>query len=581
MAIERLSVILELVSGAYKKEAKEAAAATASIGAAARTTSGGMVSLQSGMDFLRGAAVFAGASRIVAVLKDMGTAAAEDAQSQAVLADALRTNLAATDDMIAANEEWITSMQVATNTADTDLRQAITNLTVSGRSLEEAQKDIAIAMDVAASKGIELDSVIKGMVRSLATGSTAGLGRLGIETKNAAGEMLTYDEVLKNAAETMGGAAATAANTLAGAIERSRIVMEEAREEAGKNVIGPMAVLSGIWTEFQVQLLGGDEQLARLNTTFNLLVSQGINPMTDQIAAAITVLQQMNEVDLTPQTLNTLIAMLGLTETQVLELRGAILQSEDAFWMEAAAVDNLNGLLDELVGNTDPAVLATRRHQAAQQDAARATRDHTGALQAQRDLLREMTDPLFALIAANERYEGAQRMLNDALVEGGTRSDEYQSALDDLLRAQIDLTQAQADANVVGSDGLDLLRQYAIQAGINMEAFDLWAQSVNNLAGSISNLPSSIGTVNTINGNPNKPGVFHQGGVVPGPRGSDQLIVAQGGEGILSLAQMSRMGGNVTKYGPTINVARPMDNFRQDLQHATILASLTNLVEGL
>lgn len=575
-ATEKLSVILELVSGQYKKEAKEAATATGQIGTAARGATGPMAGLQRGMDFLKGAAVVAGASRIIGTLQDMGQAAADDAQQQAVLADALRTNVNATDAAIAANEEWISSMQVATLTADSELRQAITNLTVSGRSLEEAQMDIGVAMDIAASKGIALDSVIKGMVRSLASGSTAGLGRLGIETKNAAGEMLSYDEVLKNAAETMGGAAATAANTLAGALERSKIVMEEAREEAGRNVVGPMSVLTGIWTEFQVALLGGDDQLAELNTTFNLLVSQGINPMTNQIAAAITVLTQMNEIDLAPSTLNTLIAMLGLTEDQVHELRSAVLLSEDAFGMEATAAARLTGLLDELVGNVDPAVLATRRHQAAMKDASFAARDYTEALKAQRDLIREMTDPVFALIAANERYEAAQQAINDALIEGGARSNEYQDALDDLIRAQIDLTAAQADANVVGDEGVDLLRQYAIQAGINMDAFDLWAASVRNLSGALSNLPASIGTVNTITGNPREPGQFASGGVVPGQIGEPQWAIVHGGETIIPNGAQIVGGGGST----TIVVQSPMGNFRQDLQFATILASVTNLVEG-
>lgn len=530
---EKLSVILELVTGNYKAEAKAAANATAGIGTAAKSAGGGLEGVKKGFDSIKAGIAAVGIKKVVDELWDMANAAAEDAKSQDILANALRNNTGATDDQIAANERWITTMQVATQTADTDLRQAVTNLTVAGRGLEEAQGDIAIAIDIAATKGIALDSVIKGMVRSLASGSTAGLGRLGIETKNAAGEMLTYDEVLKNAAETMGGSAATAANTLAGAIERSRIVMEEAREEAGKSVVGPMVVLQGIWTEFQVALLGGDEQLAELNTTFNLLISQGINPMENALASAITVLKVMNEEDLSGGTLDTLIAMLGMTKDDVLELRSAILLSEDAFGLNNVAAAKLVTLLDDLVGNADPAVLATRRHQAAMEDAAGAARDYTSALKAQRDLVREMTDPVFALINANQRYEDAQRRITELTIDGQEGSREYEDALGDLLVAQLDLTAAQAEANIVGDDGLELLRQYAIQAGINMEAFDDWAQSVDNLAGSISSLPSSIGTVNTITGNPNRPGAFDTGGVVEGKLGEPVLVIAHAGETIL------------------------------------------------
>lgn len=579
MASEKLQVILELVNGQYKREAAESARATAGIGNAAKSSAGGVTGLQNGLGLLKKAIATVGIGQLVGEFNDMARAAAEDEKAQASLAGALRTNVGATDEMIAANERWISTMQIATTTADNDLRQAIIDLTVAGRTLEDAQNDVAIAIDIAASKGIDLTTVIKGMSRALATGSTGGFGRLGIDTKNAAGEMLTYDEVLKNAAETMGGAAATAANTFAGAMERSRIAMQEAREEAGKNFVGPMTVLTGVWNEFQVALLGGDEQLAELNTTFNLLLSQGINPMEDGIASAITVLKTMNEVDLSAGTLDTLIAMLALTEDQVSELRSALLLSEDAFGMDADAAARLTGLLDGLVGNLDPAVLATNRHKAAMELAAGAARDYTGALQAQRDLLREMTDPLFAVIAANERYEDAQDVVNRLTADGKTRSDEYQDALGDLLRAQADLNQAQADANTVGSEGLDLLERLAVQAGINMDAFDRWRTSVDLLAGSISSLPATVGGRPTITsgGGVNVRGAFAEGGVVPGPRGSAQLILAHGGETVLPTHRGGFSGGgNAT----TIVVQSPMNNFRSDLQYATILASVTNLVEG-
>src|SRR3990172_6702655 len=177
MPSEKLQVILELVAGQYKREAREAATATGQIGAAAAGAGGGVGCLQRGLTLLKGAVPAMGARWLMGELQDMAQAAAEDAESQEILAGALRTNLGATDQMIGANERWITSMQVATRTADNELRQAVTDLTVAGRDLESSQTDVGVAIDIAASKGIELGSVIKGMVRALATGSTVGLGR--------------------------------------------------------------------------------------------------------------------------------------------------------------------------------------------------------------------------------------------------------------------------------------------------------------------------------------------------------------------------------------------------------------------
>lgn len=69
---------------------------------------------------------------------------------------------------------------------------------------------------------------------------------------------------------------------------------------------------------------------------------------------------------------------------------------------------------------------------------------------------------------------------------------------------------------------------------------------------------------------------FASGGVVQGPWGSPQLVIAHAGERVIPIGG----GGNVTG-GTTIVVQSPMSDFRSDLQYATILASVTNLVEAL
>lgn len=585
MASEKLQVILELVTGQYKREAKEAATATGQIGTAAKSVTGGLTGLQTGINRLQGAFVALGVTAVIGQFRDMAKAAAEDAEAQEILAQALRTNIGATDEAIATNERWISTMQIATRTADNDLRQALTNLTVSGRSLEESQKDIGIAIDIAASKGIALDSVIKGLVRSLGSGSTAGLSRLGIATKNAAGEMLSYDEVLQEAAKTMGGTAARAAGTLAGALERSKIAMEEAREEAGGNFLPTMVTLQDAWNRFMTAVLGGNNQLAALQTVFNMLITGGVDPFEDAVASAGFVMAQLANSIKTPiedGTFETLVAMLGLTNDQVIQLRSNFIRNGAAVVENDEALTGIIRVLDQYVGVADPAVLATRRYQKAQEDAAGATRDYTDALQAQRDLLKEMTDPLFALVAAGERYEDAQRRLNEQTVEGKRGSDEYNDALGDLLRAQAELNQAVADANAVGSDGLDLLQQLAVQAGVNAEAFDLWAASVRGLAGAISSIPARVGGRPTItSGGPNVRGQFHEGGVVPGPRGSPQPIMALGGETVLPTHKGGFSGGSVTRIGPTLIINNPnTHDLRTDAQYLTILASVTNLVEG-
>jgi hypothetical protein len=87
-------------------------------------------------------------------------------------------------------------------------------------------------MDIATARGISLEAVVQAMSRA-ALGNVGALGRLGIATKDAAGDTLTYEQILAQAAHTMGGAAAAAAETLEGRMRRQQIAWDELSEQIG------------------------------------------------------------------------------------------------------------------------------------------------------------------------------------------------------------------------------------------------------------------------------------------------------------------------------------------------------------
>ena len=160
-------------------------------------------------------------------------AASEEQAEVEKLAGAIRTNLpGATEEAIAANEDWITSMQNASGVADTELRNSIQQLVQAGVPLEEAQKQTAAAMDIAAAKGVPLATVTNALVKAN-NGNTTALGRLVGKTKDASGEALTMEEIMARAADTMGGAAATAADTAAGRTAIMQAKMGDLSEELG------------------------------------------------------------------------------------------------------------------------------------------------------------------------------------------------------------------------------------------------------------------------------------------------------------------------------------------------------------
>lgn len=184
--------------------------------------------------------------------------AAEDEAGQARLAKSLQNTTGATRDQVAAMEDWISKQGAAKGVADDQLRPAIEKLAGSTGSLKEAQEQASLAMDVAAGRGLSLESVAKALERAN-NGNTAGLSKLGIETKNAAGETISMEEATKRLADTYGGQAAKAADTAAGKWGRVKLQLGELGESIGAKLL-PVGAKLGEWA---LEMLPKAEKLGR------------------------------------------------------------------------------------------------------------------------------------------------------------------------------------------------------------------------------------------------------------------------------------------------------------------------------
>lgn len=180
----------------------------------------------------------------VALVK-MTQGAIEDEAAQKRLEGVLKNTTGATDKQVAAVEDWITAQGKALGVADDDLRPALEKLAASTGSVEEAQRQAALAMDVAAGRGVSLEQVTKAMERAN-NGNVAGLSRLGIATKNAAGETISMEEAQKRLADVYGGAAASKAETLQGKMDRLKLILAETGETIGSKLI-PAVTVAADW----------------------------------------------------------------------------------------------------------------------------------------------------------------------------------------------------------------------------------------------------------------------------------------------------------------------------------------------
>ena len=123
-----------------------------------------------------------GLGAITSQLNAAGKAAAADAKSQALLANALRNTVGATTEQIAAVETSISGMERLAAVADDDIRPAFAQLTRATGDVAAATQLTSLALDVAAGTGRDVNAVAIALGRAY-NGNTTALAKLGVNVK--------------------------------------------------------------------------------------------------------------------------------------------------------------------------------------------------------------------------------------------------------------------------------------------------------------------------------------------------------------------------------------------------------------
>jgi hypothetical protein len=203
-------------------------------------------------------------------------AAMEDQAAQVELARTLNISASATDAQVAATENMISKMSLASGIADDDLRPALASLVRGTKDIGKAQEGLALAMDISTATGKDLATVSDALSKAYA-GNFKGLRTLSPEMANLIKEGADLNTVMDVLGGTFGGATAEAAGTAEGQMKRFGIAIAEAKENIGAALIPvvekalPLLTAMGAW--------------AQENTTTFLVIAGAIGG----IAAAILV----------------------------------------------------------------------------------------------------------------------------------------------------------------------------------------------------------------------------------------------------------------------------------------------------
>jgi hypothetical protein len=121
-----------------------------------------------------------------------------------------------------------------------DVEGAVASLTTATHNSAKAMQDVALAADIARGRNISLEESTRILMR-VETGHVAMLSKLGIQTKDATGHILTQQEALQALAATYGGSASHYAGTFAGKQAALRAELANSAAEIGAALL-PAAV---------------------------------------------------------------------------------------------------------------------------------------------------------------------------------------------------------------------------------------------------------------------------------------------------------------------------------------------------
>jgi hypothetical protein len=192
-----------------------------------------------------GIAALAAGAFAVKVGFDAVKAATEDQKSQTLLANSLRNTVGATDAAIASTEAYITSMQAEFGVADDQLRPSLAKLAAVTGSVTKAQSLLGVSLDIAAAKNISVEQA-SALVAKAYGGNIGALKKLFPQISAATVKSKDFAGALQEISKETKGAAAAAANTFAGQMERIKLAFGEASESLGYKLLPQVKAFADI-----------------------------------------------------------------------------------------------------------------------------------------------------------------------------------------------------------------------------------------------------------------------------------------------------------------------------------------------
>lgn len=231
---------------------------------------------------LIGAGIAAGALAVKLGV-DGVKAAVDDEAASAKLAQTLQNlGLAHNTEPV---EDYISSLERSLGVADDELRPAYDRLVRSIGNTEEANRALALALDVSAGTGRSLDSVVQALGRAY-DGNTAGLSRLGAGLDTATLRTGDMQVITAQLAATFSGQAQTSAQTFEGQIGRLSQAADNMKEAFGAGLLKALGDTNDATQGLVDAMEDLEPQLEAAGGLLGNVVAQGARTYSEAIGRA-------------------------------------------------------------------------------------------------------------------------------------------------------------------------------------------------------------------------------------------------------------------------------------------------------
>lgn len=227
---------------------------------------------------------------IVGFLAASTKAAMDDAAAQTHLATTLRNTVGDSKSLVTQVEGYITAAQKASTFTDDELRPAFETLVTATNDVEKANHLLGISMDVAAGKGIPLETAALAVTKA-SEGQFTAVNRLVPGLIDVGDKSMTAEKAVALLAATFNGQAIGATETTAGKMQTLKRDLGETSEKIGTAFLPALGTMAGFMTDTLLPTL---DKVSGGNGALVLLGVAAAGPVLTNVGKLVTGIQGLN-----------------------------------------------------------------------------------------------------------------------------------------------------------------------------------------------------------------------------------------------------------------------------------------------